>query len=328
MRLFKTLLLVVGLCLVMPDLTQAQNTSTQGKEFWLTFMHNGFKDHQLGGWITNQVLISAKRDCSGTISNPKTGWSVRFNASANSITTVDIPIEQGYHDLTNYGMISKKAIHIESTDTISAYCTNIAYVSFDASFVLPVESLGDDYIIQSFNQSSLFLENLVNINQTSAFAIVATEDNTDIDITPSCPTLDGRPAGQTYQITLNAGETYHVRSSNSFGANRDLSGTRVTASDCKKIAVFNGNTLTCIPVNQGDGFDHVFEQAMPLRSWGKSFAVTGSANRNRDFVKVTSSADNNQIFKNGNPLTTLNANQSHIFELNSHDGSCFIESTA
>lgn len=290
-------------------------------------MHNGFKEHNLGGWVTNQVLISAKRDCSGTISNPKTGWNVRFNVNANSITTVDIPIQQGYHDRANYGVISNKAIHVEATDTISAYCTNIAYVSFDASFVLPTESLGDDYIIQSFNQSSLYLENLVNISQTSAFAIVATEDNTDIDITPSCPTLDGRPTGQTFQITLNAGETYQVRSSNSFGANRDLSGTRVTASDCKKIAIFNGNTLTCIPTNQGDGFDHVFEQAMPLRSWGKRFAITGSVNRNRDFVKVTSSADGNQIFKNGAPLTTLNANQSHIFELNSHDGSCFIEST-
>ena len=326
MRLFKTLLLVVVMCMVLPTHTLAQNTSTQGKEFWLTFMHNGFKEHPLGGWITNQVLISAKRDCSGTISNPKTGWSVQFNVNANSITTVDIPIEQGYHDRSNYSTVSKKAIHIVSTDTISAYCTNIAYVSFDASFVLPTESLGDDYIIQSFNQSRLFLEDVVNVNQTSAFAIVATEDNTDIDITPSCTTLDGMPAGQTFQITLNAGETYQVRSNN-YETNRDLSGTRITASDCKKIAVFNGNTLTCIPTNQGDGFDHVFEQAMPLRSWGKRFAVTGSANRNRDFVKVTSSADYNQIYKNGDRLTSLNANQSYIFELDSHDGSCFIEST-
>ena len=190
MRLFKTLLLVVVMCMVLPTHTLAQNTSTQGKEFWLTFMHNGFKEHPLGGWITNQVLISAKRDCSGTISNPKTGWSVQFNVSANSITTVDIPIEQGYHDSSNYSTVSKKAIHIVSTDTISAYCTNIAYVSFDASFVLPTESLGDDYIIQSFNQSRMFLEDVVNVNQTSAFAIVATEDNTDIDITPSCTTLD------------------------------------------------------------------------------------------------------------------------------------------
>ena len=128
MRLFKTLLLVVVMCMVLPTHTLAQNTSTQGKEFWLTFMHNGFKEHPLGGWITNQVLISAKRDCSGTISNPKTGWSVQFNVNANSITTVDIPIEQGYHDRSNYSTVSKKAIHIVSTDTISAYCTNIAYV--------------------------------------------------------------------------------------------------------------------------------------------------------------------------------------------------------
>jgi len=325
MKRFKTILLVVCMVMALSNPLEAQNTSTQGKDFWLTFMHNGFKEHALGGWITNQVLISAKRDCSGIISNPKTGWNTRFNVSANSITTIDIPIEQGYHDRNNHGIISKKAIHIESTDTISAYCTNIAYVSFDASFVLPTESLGDDYIIQSYDQSRLFLEDVVNISQTSAFAIVATEDHTDIDITPSCPTLDGRPAYETYQITLNAGETYQVRSTYS-GSSRDFSGTRVTARDCKKIAVFNGNTLTCIPTSQGDGFDHVFEQAMPIRSWGKNFVVTSSSNRYRDFVKVTSSADNNHILKNGQNLTSLSANESYIFELRASDGSCFIQS--
>lgn len=324
MKRFKTILLVLCLCLVLPHHTLAQNVSTQGKEFWLTFMRNGYQEHQLGGWVTNQVLISAKRDCSGTISNPKTGWITRFDVSANNITSIDIPLEQGYHEGFNYGIISKRAIHIESTDTISAYCTNIAHVSFDASFVLPIESLGDDYIIQSYDQSTSFIGYPVNDNQTSAFVIIATEDGTDIDITPTCATLEGRPAGVTFQITMNAGETYQVRSTKS-GNNRDLSGTRVTASNCKKIAVFNGNTLTCIPINQGDGFDHIFEQAMPLRSWGKRFVVTSSSNRNRDFVKVTSSADNNQIFKNGQLLTTLNASQSYMFELMETDGSCFIQ---
>jgi len=324
MKRFKILLLVVCIGFALPEFAFAQNTSTQGKEFWLTFMHNGYKEHQLGGWVTNQVLISAKRDCSGTISNPKTGWNTRFSVNANDIASIDIPIEQGYHDRNNYGIISKKAIHIESTDTISVYCANIAHVSFDASFVLPTESLGDDYIIQTYNQSTGFYYYPINENQTSAFAIIATEDGTDIDITPSCATLEGRPAGATYTISLNAGETYQVKSTKT-GNNRDLSGTRVTASDCKKIAVFNGNTLTCIPTNQEDGFDHIFEQAMPLRSWGKRFVVTNSVSRYRDFIKVTSSANDNRIFKNGQLLATLNASQSYVFELREIDGSCFIQ---
>lgn len=327
MKRYKTLLLVVVVLLALPNTTMAQTTSTQGKEFWLTFMKNGYEDHSLGGWVTNQVLISAKRNCSGTVSNPLTGWRQAFTVNANNITTLDIPIEQGYHGASNYGVISNKAIHVESTDTVSVYCTNIAHVSFDASYVLPIESLGNDYIIQCYDQSSILApEGAVNNYQTSAFAIIATENNTTIDITPNCATLDGRPAGNTYQVIMNAGETYHVRSVRT-GNSRDLSGSRVTARDCKKIAVFNGNTITCIPANNDDGFDHIFEQAMPLRSWGKRFVVTSSLNRNRDFVKITSSADNNDIYKNGTLMTTLNAGQSYVFTLRETDGSCFLQAS-
>jgi hypothetical protein len=307
--------------------TFAQNTSTQGKEFWLSFMHNGFKEHDLGGWVTTQVLISAKRTCSGTVTNPLTGWEQTFLVGANSVITVEIPEAQGYHDGSNYEITSRKAIKVTASDTISVYCTNIAHVSFDASFVLPVESLGDEYIIQCHDQStdpSSYGNSYVDNNQTSAFLIVATEDNTEIDITPTCATLSGHPAGQTFSINLNAGETYQVRSTRS-GIQRDLSGTHVIAADCKRIAVFNGNTVTCIPVNIGNGYDHVFEQAMPLRSWGKSFVVTGSLDRNRDFVKITSSADNNEIKKNGQELVTLNYGQSYIFPIDQNEVSCFLQ---
>jgi hypothetical protein len=190
----------------------AQNTSTQGKEFWLSFMHNGYMDHTQGGWIINQVLTSAKRDCNGTVTNPLTGWSHPFSVRANSITTVEIPEAQGYHDQFNYEAISQKGIKVEASDTISVYCTNIANVSFDASFVLPTESLGDEYIIQTYDQSISPNSNpYAYNNETSAFLIVATEDNTEIDITPSVTTLGGHEAGQTFTITMNAGETYHVR---------------------------------------------------------------------------------------------------------------------
>ena len=323
MKRLRTLTLFLALiCLALP--TTAQNTSTQGKEFWLSFMQNGFRNHPQGYWITTQVLISAKRDCSGVVTNPLTGWSETFNVRANNITTVDIPEAQGYHGESDYETVTHKAIKVTSTDTISVYCTNIAYVSFDASFVLPTESLGDEYIIQSYDQSTAgSMNDYVTTNETSAFLIVATEDNTSIEITPTCATLGGHQANQTYSITLNQGETYQVRSTRS-GYNRDLSGTHVVAADCKKIAVFNGNTLTCIPINMGNGYDHIVEQAMPLRSWGKNFVVTNSLNRNRDFIKITSSANNNVITKNGNPLTTLQAYESYTFSMAEDEHSCFI----
>ena len=327
MKRLNTVLVICFLVVFCIPSIVAQNTSTQGKEFWLSFMHNGFRDHPEGGWIINQVLISAKRDCSGTVTNPLTGWSRDFTVRANNITTVEIPEEQGYHDQNTYEIISQKGIKVEASDTISVYCTNIAHVSFDASFVLPTESLGDEYIIQSYDQSISPNSNpYAYNNETSAFLIVATEDNTEIDITPSVATLGGHEAGQTFTITMNAGETYHVRSMRT-GNLRDLSGTKILSSDCKRIAVFNGNTLTCIPTNQGNGLDHVFEQAMPLHSWGKNFVVTSSRNRNRDFIKITSSANDNDITMNGEPLVNLRAGQSYTFSMLETEGSCFLEAT-
>ena len=283
-------------------------------------MHNGYYDRNEKQGVTLQVIISAKHACNGTISNPLANWSQDFSVEANDVTTLTIQESLCYHDGYNYETVSSKGIHIVATDTISVYCVNIADYSFDASFVLPTDGLGNDYIIQTGHQSYLNTPGLNDYkvqNQTSAFLIVATEDNTVVNITPTVATLSGRPAGVTFSVTLpHAGQTYHVRSLRE-GTERDLSGTRVTAEDCKKIAVFNGNTLTRVPVDLSgtSGFDHVFEQAMPIRSWGKEFVVTSSLARTRDFVNITSVADDNEIYLNNSHLTTLNANQSYLLSL-------------
>ena len=244
----------------------AQSTSTQGTEFWVSFMTNGHKYHTEapygGDWILTQVLVSGQRDCSVTVTNPQTGWTETHQVQANNITTIDIDEDIAYIDGTSE-QVMNKGLQITSTDTVSVFCTNIAHLSFDASYVLPSQSLADDYIIQTYDQSNYSSSlSYQTLNQTSAFLIVATEDNTVIDITPSVTTLNGNPAGREFTIRMNKGQAYQVRS-NREGTLRDLSGSRVTARNCKRIAVFNGNTLTAIPF-LGGSYDHVFEQAMPV----------------------------------------------------------------
>lgn len=321
-----TLILLMGL---LSQAVVAQDASTQGTEFWLSFMSNGHKYHpdapNNGNWVLIQVLISGKRDCNGTISNPDSGWSIPFEVQANHITTIEIPEGEAYIDATSE-QVQNKGIQIISNDTISVFCTNIAHLSFDASYVLPIQSLSDEYIIQTYDQSYLTTAySYQTTNQTSAFLIVATQNNTVVEITPSVGTLGGHAAGQTFSISLNKGQAYQVRSNNN-STHRDLSGSRVVTTNNKPIAVFNGNNLTAIPEN-GSSFDHIFEQAMPLQSWGRKFVVTSSLEREKDYVKITSADDNNQVFKNNELIATLNANESHIFELNSNEKSCFLEST-
>ena len=305
----------------------AQN-STQGTEFWFSFMENGYKVNGWNDWVETQVMVSAKRACSGTIVNPRTSWQTTFTMAAGSTRMIDIPESAGYNDASN-DLVFDLGLKLTVSDTVSVYITNFVTNSFDASFVLPVESLGTEYIVQCDDQSMSHQH--IPYKETSAFLVVAIEDNTQVEVMPSVATLDGHLEGQPFMVSLDAGQTLSIRS-NSTSSERDLSGTSVMAKDGKKIALFNGNTLTCIPGDMGKGHDHIFEQALPIHTWGKQFAVTGSESRRRDLVKVTSSADNDTVWCNGTYMTTLNAGQSHTFWLygSSDDwslGSCFVETS-
>lgn len=309
---------------------QAQN-STQGKEFWISFMQNGYKYYN-GFWVETQVMISAKQACSGTITNPRTSWSMPFAVDDESVVVLSIPEDQGYNE-NNEGIPSDFGLLLTATDTVSVFIANCATNSFDASFVLPTESLGSDYIIQQDIQSKS-KTGTYQLQETSAFLIVAAEDNTMIDIIPSVTTIDGHTAATSYTISLDRGQTYSMRS-NYDTPQRDLSGTIINARANKKIAVFNGNTLTNIPGNEESGHDHIFEQALPVKTWGQNFAITGSFSRTRDQVRVTAGNDNDTVWCNGAYQTTLEKGQSFTFWLYSSTsgnqpfggGSCFVETS-
>jgi hypothetical protein len=319
--------LLLWLLLLLGVSTWAQN-STQGKEFWFSFMENGYKVNGWDDWVKTQVMVSAKRACSGTIVNPRTLWQTTFTVGNESTVMIDIPISAGYHDV-GANLVSDLGLKLTVNDTVSVYITNFATNSFDASYVLPIESLGSKYIVQCDEQSQSHQH--VPDKETSAFLVVAVEDDTQVEVTPTVETLDGHQAGQPFTVTLNAGQTLSVRS-NYITSKRDLSGTSVVAKDGEKIALFNGNTLTCVPGDMGLGHDHIFEQAIPVDTWGRQFAVTGSVGRRRDRVKVTSAADNDSVWCNGAYLITLNSGQSYSFWLYASGdqwpiGSCFVETS-
>ena len=316
------LLLSVGL------LATAQN-STQGKEFWFSFMHNGYKENS-GTWVETQVMVSAKRACSGTVSNPRTSWSQPFVVGDESVVVLYIPEEQGYNE-DNEGVPSDFGLLLTATDTVSVYTANCATFSFDATFVLPTESLGSNYFVQSDSQSRT--NSMYGDQETGAFLVVATEDNTVIDIVPSVKTLDGHESGTSYTVSLDKGQTYYMRSNNTT-TNRDFSGTSINAHDGKRIAVFNGNTLTTIPDSSTNGHDHIFEQALPVETWGQSFVITSSVSRTRDRVKVMAGSDNDTVWCNGQYLATLNTGESYAFWLyTAYSGSgfgggvCYVETS-
>ena len=318
----KILIIFVLLVQVICSFSFGQAPTTEGKEFWLSFMKNE-KTPELS------INVSAKRACVLTIKNPNTGYTSTVNlvAGLNKIQPTLTPTSECY--VTTSEVVEKKALYITSTDTISLFASNYVSKVFDISGILPANALLDEYMIQTYPNS----ENKQEF--APEFLIVATENSTVVDITPTWKTSAGKPANVSFAVTLNKGECYQVQAEYNI-LNSDLSGSLVKARNGKKIAVFNGNQSESLPVavsvadsiiQGGNDGDHLFEQAMPVAFWGTQFVVSRSMNRAIDKVRITARNNDTQIKRNGTVIATIQSGQTHEMEIKWPDLSCFIETS-
>ena len=276
----------------------AQAPSTEGQDFWVTFLQwnqdaksDDKKEREL------KLTISAVKECDVKIENTNTGFIRNVHVNANSC--LEVVVSRGAQNENNenscYIMENEqalyRALHVSSTEDISLFAGNYLNKSFDAANVLPTAALLDDYLIQTYPPSDH--ENSPN---GSHFAIIATEDNTVVDYTLTATTKGGKSGTQTTPA-LKKGQVWYVWTGKNAGDAADLSGTTVTARDKKKIAVFQGCPHTNIP-NKVRDRDHLFSQAMPTAYWGTEFGITASRKHRRDIVAVMAINDGTQVFIN------------------------------
>lgn len=275
-------------------------SSTVGKEFWVGFMDN----NRVAGSGNNPgapdyavIVITANENTTGALEYR--GQSAPFTLNAGQQFTLRVPSADLDLLHRSSGVIENKGIHITSSGKIAVHAFNERYRSADGSVVLPVGALGRDYYITSHYETLTANVNYNgNINDESTLLVVATEDNTEIEITTSVESLSGNQAGTPSIITLNRGQSYQIK------AKADLTGSRVrvigdNADECKKIAVFGGNKWTSVG-NCGEANDHLFQQAYPVNTWGTSFVhVALSGRTSGELVKVLAAEDNTEVIVNG-----------------------------
>lgn len=310
-------LLVLAAFLVgwsLPSLAQAP--STEGKDFWVTFLQwNQDAKSEAKRERELKLTISAVNECDVKIVNPTTGFSRDVHVPANS--SVEEVVSKGDGNENNekscYIMTDEealyRALHVTSTENISLFAGNYLDKSFDAANVLPTAALLDDYLIQTYPPSDH--ENKPN---GSHFAIVAVENGeTTVDLNLTAKSQKGNIGTQT--ITLKQGQVWYVWTGKNKDDAADLSGTTVKARYGKKIAVFQGCPHTNVPDRVRDR-DHLFSQAMPTAYWGTEFAITSSRRHRRDIVAVMAINDGTEVYINsedGEPVKV------HTFDFNSSD---------
>ncbi len=311
--------------------TQPEIDTDESKEFWVTFLQTD----QGGADFSLDLAISSHYYCNVILSNPYTGWreqvtvqpdvtlTVNLDANAGGGKTSDARARQTASGALCYVFNSEQvdtcAIHVVSDHDISLIASNYQYASFDVTNVLPISSLQDEYIIQTYSPSDHGGD---SGSQGSHFAIVATEDNTVVDYTLAANTqANNHLKGDIVTTdTLKAGQVWYVwTGKGKVKAAGDLSGTYVKARDGKKIAVFQGCPFTNIPYNVKLR-DHIYSQAVPVQAWGDTFVLTATTGRKRDIYRVMASNDGTTVYLNGDSVTTINAREYWEFELGENYG--------
>nr|WP_315815991.1 hypothetical protein [Paraflavitalea speifideiaquila] len=183
------------ICLIFSiTLSWSQDFTNKGKEFWL-----GYGNHQqMYADRNNQpgmdVYITSDVNTDGILELPGLGISQPYTVIANQTTRITIS-SSAFLDAEG---ISDRGIHITAMKPVVVYA-HIYFASVSgASLCLPVATLGREYYSVNYKQEA---QSNVNLNSYSWFFVVATEDNTEIEVKPSANTQT-MTAGQTYTRTL------------------------------------------------------------------------------------------------------------------------------
>lgn len=292
------------------QLVMAQNTSNKGKDFWVAYAaHIDAQKSQMSLYITS--TLSTK----GVVSIPGQNYSVSYTVMPNSVTVVDIPANTAY--IGSSETVEAKAIRVTAEDDVVVYAHIYSQNRSGATLVLPTGALGREYYTIGYNQNTP--------KQSAQFMIVATDDNTLVEITPIAATKGGRPANVPFTVTLMKGDAYQVQS------DTDLTGSMVRSvsggtTTCKRIAVFSGSSFTPLGCPEATTGDNLIQQLYPASAWGSVYITAPLATRiGGDIFRVLSASDGTTIKLNDTLLVRLDKGQFFEFE---SDTSNFLTSTA
>ncbi|HXH18947.1 MAG TPA: PKD domain-containing protein, partial [Chitinophagales bacterium] len=240
-----------------------------------------------------RVIVTTETATAGTISVPRMGWSQNFTVTPGVSTLIIVP--NNYGQMTTDDIVTDQGIHLVTQECVSVFTQNYGSYSSDATVIFPVNSIGYDYRVLTYEDNGFF-------DGQSEMLIAGTEAGTIVTITLSVNHF-AHAAGVPYTIALDSGQVYQLK------ADGDLSGTLVQSN--KPVAVFGGNY--CVEIGGCQYCDHLYEQMYPLTSLGREYITVPYLTRASDLIRVLASFNGTQVSINGGAPLTLNAGQYYDF---------------
>lgn len=282
----------------------AQTQTNLGCEFWAVDLPNDWQG-------TFQSPPAADQQFSIVVANASSlqpaNVAVYLGAAADPIAEAVVDVD-GTHtfDLDPQSIDPQQnttdgvAFRVESDIPVTAYQFNpldnqVPVYSNDASLLFPTPVLGEDYAAVTGDGVWLSADaDDIDPEPAGAFvSVVATEDDTVVDVFPSGDVLPGPTEG----IVLDRGQVFTVLSDVE-GDDSNLTGTRVIAD--RPIAVFAGNVATVEPIELAECCaDHLEHQMLPFEAWSTSYAVAPppgpTGGDDRAVYRITAALDDTEL---------------------------------
>lgn len=309
----------------------AQDKSNRGKEFWLAY---GFDYSFFNETPVNEqelaLYISTEQAATVVVTITNTGYTQTLNIPANTVDASILIPKSGANDArTLTDGLQNRNIHIVSTVPVAVYAHVYATQVSGATMLMPVETYGFAYNSINYYQytsgSPLPILNSTTSNGAdwySWFYVIASEDNTKVEITPADTTKNGWLPNQTYTVTLNKGQSYHVfgkmlaGNNQLWAASKDMTGSKIISKPgadgvCHPVAVFSGSGG--IRLCRGDGGEFIHQQVFPSQAWGTRYLTYHTINNtntdilqtNRNYYRVCVQDPTTVVKRNGITLTGL-----------------------
>jgi PKD repeat protein len=294
--------------------------STEGKEFWFGFMENRISYNPLYPPNYLEITLTSKNTCHYSYSIGTSAIIISGNLQPNM--PQKIRIDRLSAEPYGSENIESKAIHLQSDQPLNIYAMNWSYNSSDAAVIFPVEALGKEYFAMCYEPNVMEQPDGSPWNgKNSEFVVVASEDQTQVTITPSKVTDKLKPANVPYTVFLNKGELYQVQSMNhpNLPGQGDLTGTYIKSN--KPIALYSGSWATTVPNSSSYAWDHLYEQIPPLQSWGRKFVSVPLKSRGKDTYRILASVDQTTVKIAEKMPILLNRGQFYEFMLNADEPS-------
>lgn len=301
-----------------------EDVSNRGTEFWTGFAYQEKMKQPAGDAgeaFMALYIATGDQAATVTVSMPGLGGGFApqtFTIPANSFREVrgfptgDPNDEFNPNNLPDARLyftgVTNRGIHIVSTGApVSVWMhTWTTGNSAAACMLFPTNTWNSSYTVQAYGGTSN------NSNPNSFFFVIANEDGTKLTFTPANDILayitgsggtvftENHNASQVLYkkgveykdaITLNRGQIFNAMGFISGATGLDLTGTKISTTCEKKIAVFGGNGRVLVkPLSAAacgsSGSDHLVQQMFPTVAWGTKYLTVPTKTMEYNYYRV------------------------------------------